>query len=171
MVVIHIVAAAVDEGATFEAAAIILSLSGVTNTLGRLTVGGLANRFGVKLVMALCLVFQVPAIFFLAWAGDVRLFYILCTVFSFAYSGTTPIIPTMAASLFGTRSVGSIYGILNLGYTVGVAIGPLLAGYIFDMTGSYAGAFLSAAGALFLSFLLCLMIKLPQETSETNDIH
>ena len=77
----------------------------------------------------------------------------------------------MAAGLFGTRSAGSIYGTLNLGYTFGVAIGPLLAGYVFDVTGSYSGAFLFAAGAIFLSFLLCLLIKMPQETSETTDPH
>jgi MFS family permease len=159
MVVIHIVAAAVDEGATLEAAAIILSITGVTGMLGRIIMGGLANKFGAKIVLALCLVIQGPALFFLAGASDIRLFYVYCAVFGFAYSGTTPIIPTMAASIFGTRSVGSIFGILNLGYTFGVAIGPLLAGYTFDATGSYSGAFLSAAGALFLAFLLCLMIK------------
>jgi MFS family permease len=168
MVVIHIVAAAVDEGATLEAAAIILSLTGVTGMLGRIIIGGLANKFGAKIVLALCLAIQGPVLFFLAGASDIRLFYVYCAVFGFAYSGTTPIIPTMAASIFGTRSVGSIFGIINLGYTFGVAIGPLLAGYIFDVTGSYSGAFLSAAGALFLSFLLCLMLKWPKAKSSAS---
>jgi len=165
MVVVHIVAAAVDEGATLEAAAIILSISGVTGMLGRIIIGGLANKFGAKIVLALCLAIQGPVLFFLAGASNIRLFYVYCAVFGFAYSGTTPIIPTMAASIFGTRSVGSIFGIINLGYTFGVAIGPLLAGYIFDVTGSYSGAFLSAAAALFLSFLVCLMIKGPKPKS------
>jgi len=166
MVVIHIVAAAVDEGATLEAAAIILSLTGVTGMLGRITMGGLANKFSAQMVLALCLVIQGPALFFLAGAHNIRLFYVYCMIFGFAYSGTTPIIPTMAASIFGTRSVGSIFGTLNLGYTFGVAIGPLLAGYTFDMTGSYSGAFLSASVALFVSFLLCLMIKGPKAKSQ-----
>ena len=165
MVVVHIVAAAVDEGATLEAAAIILSISGVTGMLGRIIIGGLANKFGAKIVLALCLAIQGPVLFFLAGASDIRLFYVYCAIFGFAYAGTTPIIPTMAASLFGTRSVGSIFGILNLGYTFGVAIGPLLAGYTFDVSGSYSGAFLSAAGALFLSILLCLVIKKPKAKS------
>jgi MFS family permease len=167
MVVVHIVAAAVDVGATLEAAAIILSISGVTGILGRIIIGGLANKFGAKIVLALCLAIQGPCLFFLAGAQDIHLFYVYCAVFGFAYSGTTPIIPTMAATLFGTRSVGSIFGIINLGYTFGVAIGPLLAGYIFDATESYSGAFLSAAGALFLSFLLCLIIKGPEAKSKT----
>jgi MFS family permease len=162
MVIIHIVAAAVDEGATLEAAAIILTLSGITSTLGRLTSGGLASKVGSKIVLAFCLVIQAPALFFLAGASSLHLFYLLCSVYGFSYAGTTPIVPTIAASLFGTKSVGSIYGIINLGYTTGVAIGPLFAGYIFDVTGSYSVAFLSAAAAIVVSFLLCLALKRPE---------
>lgn len=162
MVIIHIVAAAVDEGATLEAAALILTLSGITSTLGRLTLGGLANKVGAKIVLAICLVIQAPALFFLAGASSLHLFYLLCSVYGFSYAGTTPVVPTIAASLFGTKSVGSIYGIINLGYTTGVAIGPLFAGYIFDVTGSYSVAFLSAAAAIVVSFLLCLALKRPK---------
>jgi len=163
MVVIHIVVAAIDTGITPEAAALILTLGGITNTAGRLIVGGLANKFGTKIVLALCLAVQAPVLFFLAGASDLHVFYIIATVFGFAYAGTSPIMPTMAAVLFGTRSVGSIFGTLNLAYTTGVAIGPLLAGYIFDATGSYSAAFLSAAVAMAISFILCLLLKQPKK--------
>jgi len=163
MMVIHIVAAAIDIGITPEAAAIILTLGGISSTLGRLILGGLASKFGNKIVLALCLAVQAPALFFLAGASDLHVFYIIAVVYGFAYAGTSPIIPTMAASLFGTRSVGSIFGTLNLAYTTGAAIGPLLAGYIFDVTGSYSAAFLSAAAAMAISFLLCLLLKRPKE--------
>jgi MFS family permease len=162
MVIIHIVTAAVDGGATLEAAAIILTLSGITSTLGRLTLGGLASKVGAKLVLALCLAIQAPVLFFLAGAGSLNFFYLLCSVYGFSYAGTTPVVPTITASLFGTKSVGSIYGIINLGYTSGVAVGPLFAGYIFDVTGSYSIAFLSAAAAIVVSFLLCLALKRPK---------
>ena len=163
MVVIHVVAAAIDEGATLEAAAIILTLSGITNTLGKLVSGGLANKIGTKLILALCLAAQAPALFFLAGARDINVFYIISAAYGFAYAGTSPVIPTMAADLFGTKSVGSIFGTLNLAYTFGAAIGPLLAGYIFDITGRYTIAFLCAAGTLLLSFVLCLFLKRPQK--------
>jgi len=163
MVVIHIVAAAIDEGATLEAAAIILTLSGITNTLGRLVAGGLANRMGTKLVLALCLAIQAPALFFLAGARDISVFYIIATAYGFAYAGTSPVMPAMAADHFGTKAMGSIYGTLNLSYTFGTAIGPLLAGYIFDITGHYDMAFLSAAAAILLTFLLCLFLKRPKK--------
>ena len=42
---------------------------------------------------------------------------------------------------FGVRSVGTIFGVLAIAAVVGGAVGPLLAGLIFDATGSYYPAF------------------------------
>ena len=163
MMVIHIVVAAIDTGITPEAAAIILTLGGITSTAGRLIIGGLASKIDNKIVLALCLAVQAPVLLFLAGASDLHVFYIIAAVYGLAYGGVSPIMPTMAASLFGTRSLGSIFGTLNLAYTTGVAIGPLLAGYIFDVTGSYFIAFFSAAIAMAIVFLLCLLLKSPKK--------
>ena len=162
MVAIHIVVAAIDTGITPEAAAIILTLSGLTNTLGRLTIGGLASKIGNRTVLVPCLLIQALALFFLAGASDLHAFYIIATVYGLAYGGVTPIVTTMAGRFFGTRSIGSIIGTLFTAYTIGVAIGPLLAGYIFDVTGSYFIAFSSAAIAMVIVFLFSLLLKPPQ---------
>ena len=161
MLVIHIVAAAIDTGITPEAAAIIITLSGITNTLGRLTLSGLATKIGNKTVLAMCLAIQALALLSLARASDLYTFYIIVAIYGLAYGGITPIMPTLAGSLFGTRSIGSIFGAINAAYTVGAAIGPLLAGYIFDITGSYSIAFVSTAIAMAMAFVLCLRLKPP----------
>lgn len=162
MVIIHIVAAAVDGGASLEAAAIILTLGGVTNTLGKLTVGALANKLGAKIALTLCLALQIPTLFFLATTSDLYHYYIICTVYSLGYSGVSPLMPTMAADLFGTKSVGATFGILNLGYAVGIATGPLLGGFVFDATGSYSAAFFFASAIVAIAILLCLFLKRPR---------
>ena len=71
--------------------------------------------------------------------------------------------PTMSASLFGTKSVGSIFGVLNMGFTLGISIGPLLGGFFFDVTGSYTIAFIFTGLATTVIFLLCLSMKRPRE--------
>ena len=162
MIIIHIVAAAIDIGITPEAAAIILTLSGITNTLGRLIAGALTSKIGHRAVLALYLAIQALSLFALVWARDLYFFYIIATVCGLAYGGTVPLMPTLAGSFFGTRAIGSIFGTTVTAATTGVAIGPLLAGYIFDTTGSYSMAFLSAAIALAVVFLLSLLLKSPQ---------
>ena len=58
--------------------------------------------------------------------------------------------------------MGSIYGVMSMAYTLGGAVGPLLAGYVFDVTGSYYSAFFSAAIATAAAFLLSLLLKQSQ---------
>jgi MFS family permease len=69
--------------------------------------------------------------------------------------------PTITAEYFGTQSFGSIFGVVSPAYTLGSAIGPLAAGYIFDITGRYYLAFLSAAILMVLVFILSITLSSP----------
>ena len=62
----------------------------------------------------------------------------------------------MVAELFGLRSHGVIFGVVTFAGSVGGAIGPALAGHIFDITASYQLAFLvcGALGTIGLIFTL-----------------
>ena len=163
MIVIHIVAAATDTGLAPERAAYILTLSGITNILGRLTLGALANKFGNRIILTISVAVQAPMLFILAGASNLWVFYIFTMTHSFAAAGATPIILAISGTLFGTRSAGAIIGTLTVAYTIAIAVGPLLAGYIFDITGSYDTAFYIAAITTAVAFPLCLRLKLPHE--------
>lgn len=162
MIAIHIIAAAIDTGIAPQAAAIILTISGITNTAGRLALGGLATILGNKKVLVLSIAIQAVTLFFLAGARDLYALYIIAAVYGLGYGGVTPITVTLTGSFFGTKSIGSIFGTVNSAYTLGVAIGPLIGGYIFDITGSYYSAFLTAAIATTLAFILCLAVNPPR---------
>ena len=51
----------------------------------------------------------------------------------------------VVAELFGIKSHGSILGAVSFTFTIGGAAGPVVTGYIFDVTGSYQVAFLLCA--------------------------
>ncbi len=161
LVVIHIVPAATDVGITPEAAAIILTLSGVGNTTGRLLFGLVASKIGNRTALVLCLGTQALLFFLLIGVRSLYLFYAILTVYGLVYGGATPLMPTITGSYFGTKSVGSIYGIVSSAYNVGGVIGPFLAGYVFDITGNYRIAFLLAGIVSMLAVLSCLLLKPP----------
>ncbi|MDP2931311.1 MAG: MFS transporter [Chloroflexota bacterium] len=162
MVVIHVIAAATDTGITAEVAATILTISGITNTLGRLTLGGLAVKVGNRVVLTICVALQALALYMLTGASDLNVFYAATMLHGFGYGGVIPIIATLTGAFYGTRSMGSIYGVVNTSYTAGGIIGPILAGYIFDVTGSYRIAFTYAAIATTVAFVLCLVLRPPR---------
>ena len=162
MIIIHIVAAAIDSGITYEAAAVILTLSGITCTVGRLAVGFVANKIGNKTTLSICLAIQALLLFPLAGASDLIVFYAVTAIYTLGYGAVTPLIPALAGEYFGTRQIGSIWGVLAIAYTSGAAIGPLLAGYIFDVTGSYNIAFLYSGVVMVVTLILSLALRLPK---------
>jgi sugar phosphate permease len=62
---------------------------------------------------------------------------------------------------FGRRALGSIQGFADLFRVVGFAGGPLLAGVIYDTTGSYYIAFSFFAGGCLLATLFMYVAKTP----------
>ena len=68
----------------------------------------------------------------------------------------------MTGELFGLRRMGTILGTVGLTYGIGGAIGPFLAGHIFDTTGSYAIAFTLAAIAMFLTTSFTFLLNKPE---------
>jgi len=166
MVMIHIVAAAIDFGITPAAAAVILTFTGATNTTGRLALGLITGKIGNKAVLVISLVIQAVALFLLVGTRELPVFYAVGAIYGLAYGGIPPLMPTIASGYFGTKSIGPVFGVIVFAYTVGGAIGPFLAGYVFDISGSYYFAFLSAALAMTAAFLLSLLLRPPKKTED-----
>jgi MFS family permease len=167
IIAIHIVVAATDIGIKPQAAAVILTVIGMSNTIGRLVASSLALKFGNRNIMIICLVAEAVLMFFLAGAKTLPVFLIIGGLYGLFYGGETPIMPTITAEYFGTKSFGSIFGVVNMAFTAGAAIGPLAAGYVFDITGRYYLAFMSAGVAMVLAFVLCLTLRMPQLKGKT----
>ncbi len=162
IITVHIVAAAIDTGATPEAAAIILTLSGITNTMGRLVLGTAATRINGRIVLTASLATQALMLFALTRASSLPAFYVIVSIHALAYGGLVPLMPSLAGSFFGTKAIGAIFGMINTAYTVGGAFGPILAGYIFDVTGSYYIAFLAGAIIIAITFVFSLTLRPPR---------
>ena len=88
------------------------------------------------------------------------MFYLFAIVFGFAYGGKTPLISLISAELFGLGSHGIILGMVSFITTAGCATGPLVAGHIFDVTGSYQAAFLICAIISIIATTLAISLKL-----------
>jgi hypothetical protein len=56
--------------------------------------------------------------------------------------------------VFGMRAIAAIMGVLTLGWRWGAALGPMAAGFAYDLTGSYTLVFGAAPGAAIGSWLL-----------------
>ena len=66
---------------------------------------------------------------------------------------------TYSSKIVWVRSLGLVLGVITVGYTIGASVGPLLTGYIFDVSGNYQIAFIINAIIGILGFILTMMLK------------
>jgi OFA family oxalate/formate antiporter-like MFS transporter len=91
--------------------------------------------------------------------------YLFAAVFGFAFGGCAAAESPLVAGLFGLTSHGLILGVMNLlGFTFGAAVGPFIAGHIFDITSSYQLAFI-VAGAVSVGGLVLTVLLSPIKKS------
>lgn len=162
IVMVHIIARAVDVGVDAHQAALTLSFIGAAGIVGRILAGVVASRWGQKETLRVSLLLQVPMFILLLYAREVWVFYLFGAFFGFGYSGISPLAPAITASFFGARNMGAVFGVMNLAYTIGAGLGPVTAGYLFDVSHGYEAAFLLAGSILAAGFVLTLFLKAPK---------
>ncbi len=155
---VHIVPHATDLGISAATAASILAVMGLAGIPGGILFGGIADKIGNRKVFIISFILMAIALFGLVPAREVWLLFLLSALVNFGGSGGGTCESTFVAELFGIKEHGSIFGLANVGFVVGAALGPFVLGYIFDTTGSYELAFLlcgvlGTAGIILASFI------------------
>ena len=157
---LHIAVHGMDLGMTRTTAAILLTVIGGTSIVGRLTVGTLVDRIGGRNAYILGLVPLMAGLLALLVVETHWLLFAAVAVYGFAHGGLFTVVSPTVAELFGTRAHGAIFGGIVFFGTIGATIGPIVAGWTFDVTGSYGYAFIGLAVMVVLG--LALAISLPK---------
>ena len=161
----HLVNYATDIGLTALVAAGMVSAIGVANTTGRFFMGTISDHIGARRDAAICCGLMAVA-FILLISKTPALMWVAAVLFGVGYGGSAPLIPAVMVDWVGKEQLSTVTGIGLMGFFVGSAIGPWLAGYIFDVSRSYLWA-------LLLSVAICLaavIIALRAPSSEGESI-
>ncbi len=163
VVVVHLFSFAIDLRVAPLVASGAPAAIGLGSLFGRLVLSALLTEvLESKKVLFFCFLLQGSSIFLLLGVRETWAFYLFGVLFGFFYSGTVPIFPTMLGNFFGLGSLGTIYGFFGTSYCVAAIIGPLLAGYIHDVTGTYFYAFLLSTFFCYAAAISSFFIKPPE---------
>jgi len=165
MVMVHLVNYATDLGISPLVAATLISLIGVVSIAGRMIVGVSADRLGVNNTLILTHVFLLVAYVCLIFSGPLWSFYAFAVICGLTYGGEGPQIPLFIGKYFGTKSMATLMGLTLFVGNIGGALGPWVAGSIFDATRSYHWAFVFGACAGLFSMVLAIILKRKDRTN------
>jgi MFS family permease len=143
----HTVSYAISCGLSVTAAVSIYSVEGLAGLAGRIAFGLLGDRFGAKRTFVGGLLLQATAVACYYFAHDLAEFYSVAVVFGFAYAGVMPLYAVLVRENFPLPIIGTMVGAASMASSLGMALGPLAGGIIFDTYGTYGRLYV---GACFL---------------------
>lgn len=155
---VHIVPYARDRGLTIAAAALLVSVMGAFNIVGRVALGAIADRFGRLQIFQVCL--GLMAISILLWPmarGRLGLTLFVAT-YGFVAGAFISLLFALTADYFGVERLPGVTGLLNTSAAIGTLLGAPVSGAFFDATGSYTLAILVAGASMAISASVALSL-------------
>ncbi|MBN1586044.1 MAG: OFA family MFS transporter [Candidatus Omnitrophica bacterium] len=162
MTIGHLIAFIADKGFDAMQGALALTILSIFNGAGRVVFGYASDIWGGKKILIFLCASIGLAMFALYPAGVLPVIYALSMAIGLCFGGFLAVYPALTAEYFGQRDFAVNYGLIFIGYGIGCFFGPVMGGWVHDMTKSYLVAFYFAGGiALIGSLLICLFLNKP----------
>jgi MFS transporter, OFA family, oxalate/formate antiporter len=152
MISVHIVSFAHDQGISLAQASLALTAYGIGAVGGRIGSGIVSDRIGTFTTIRLSYILLMVALAALLWLSSREALLLSLLVLGFGFASADTMLAKAVPEVFGTRALGSILGVLNLGWRFGAALGPISAGFLYDMTGAYTIPFGAAPVVVLVSW-------------------
>jgi MFS family permease len=165
---VHIIAYCGDLGYGTARGAEMLSIMLGLGVVSRLASGVIADRIGGLRTLILGSTLQcLSLIFYLPFDGVVSL-YVVSALFGLSQGGIVPSYALIVRQYFSAREAGTRVSLVMMASVVGMALGGWLSGEIYDLTGSYAAAFLNGIGWNLLNLGIALWLLMDRHKSRES---
>lgn len=158
---VHIMPFLLDRGFPREVAATALGAIALISIVGRLAFGRLGDYVQKRYVIAGLLVLLAGSLILLGYVKSPWQLFLFLGLYAPAYGGLATLMQLIRAEYFGRKAFGTIMGFMAMVIMLGTIAGPLFAGYVWDITGSYRFAFTVFAIAAIIAVGLILSAKPP----------
>ena len=158
---VHIAAYLRDQGLSLTNAATVVTASWIVSAAGSVGWGWLMERVSARMMYSAMLALLSGSVLLLFLVGNIVGAFAAAVLIGTVAAGGN-IIPTVVyADYFGRESLGKIRGVGELGVLIGQSTGPLLAGVVFDLRGSYSLIFIVYAVIAAAASVIVLYARRP----------
>jgi OFA family oxalate/formate antiporter-like MFS transporter len=145
-----------------------VTITAFGNAGGRILSGWLSDTLGrLTTLRTMVLISAIAMPLWFVVRNDATLFYVLAIAVYWCYGTQLSVFASTTADFYGTKNLGTNYGLLFTAWGVAGILGPIIAGRVFDAFGDYRYAFY-AAGLLALVALASLMVARPPRLAHTT---
>ena len=156
----HFIPMMVWKGMSQTEASVLLAGFAIINLPIHFLLGWIADFVNKPKLVTICLLLGFVAVLPMLWSDSLWALWFFTALYS-VLDASIPVFWASVGDFFGRKSFGAIRGNMNLFYTWGAVLGPVLAGYVYDRTQSYALVFWAMAGSLLLSSAMTSLLIRP----------
>ncbi len=164
---VHQIERMVQAGVSLQMAGLVVTIYTGVGIFFRVFSGYIADIFDKRYVIAGFLLFQTAALFVFAVGNTVFMFVLFGLLFAPGWSGRGAALTAYRGELFGRRRFASITGVSMVVTNSLSLIGPVFAGFLFDVTGSYASPFLALSVLSLVAAFLILLVRKPRKAARS----
>lgn len=155
-------------GVNVALAATMVGIISIANGAGRFLWAWLSDSIGRRWVFLAMFLLQAGLFSLLPRVHSFGLFTAFAVVILLCYGGGFGTMPAFCADYFGTREVGSIYGLMLTAWGCASALGPILIAHVRQSTGRYEQALYILGAIMVCAAVVPLFLKAPDRTGRTN---
>ena len=159
IIFVHIAPHVIDLGFSAAQAASVLSVIGGVVFGAKIVLGIITDIIGSKRTFLIGLGAMFIGLFWLLFSKELWALYLFAFIYSFGYAGGSVVMPTIVAEIFGLGSHGGIFGVVNFSACCGVAVGPMLVGWLYDTSGDYQSAICYMVAFSLLNMLMAFGLR------------
>ena len=157
---VHLARHAMDRGFSLAQGALLLGLIGIGSFVGRFVLTGAADRMGNRNMLAASYAGMGIAFAWwlatLAFAPSLFALGIFAFVFGSSYGAMVGVCPPLCMAYFGGKSLSGLIGALYFAAGIGSLFAPTFAGWMYDVSQSYAVPLLVGVAANALAAWIAL---------------
>ncbi|MCJ7774629.1 MAG: MFS transporter [Desulfobacterales bacterium] len=147
---VHTIPFLTDIGISTTKAALSIGFLTVVSIVGRLLFGYFGDYIDKRYLLMVAYSLMAIGVMILMHTREMKTVYLFIAFFGVGFGAHIPLMPAIRAQYFGRKDLGKIQGSMSPIIMVAGTTGPILAGHLFDTTGSYNSAFMLMA-------LLCVI--------------
>ena len=137
-----------------------IMLISIGNASGRFIWGTTSDKLGrMRTIMVILCISGVTMLFLNQLTGALSLVGI--GIVAFCYGGILGTMPATTADFFGSKNLGTNYGVLLLAFSTSAIGAPIVAGAAKDLTGDFRTAFLIGGLSCLIALVVAFFTKPP----------
>lgn len=154
-----------DIGYSAAISAITLGSVGLASALGKFGFGWLCDQIPAKYACGIGFALQLAAVIILMNvdpASPMVMIWLYAIIMGLGLGSWLPTMSMLISTNFGLVSYGATFGMIYLVNSIGSALGPLMAGYMYDATNTYHWAFIIFVILYAVAIPAVLVVRRPK---------